>query len=307
LTFAGKSSLINTSFQKLYDKIVVTTEINPTELLNELLEYYVKYKPTWNAFIDFIKLINKSLSCKILPETKHLLLKVFSNKSSATYHLMCIKCKQYGFKYQLNTSQLPFYECFNCHHQNTLRKPQVVFVTFPILPLLKGLIEAHGSNLIYHHQKQDSFPICDIFNGIIYNQVINKNGPCLVIGTNTDGIKRFISSLYSLWPLFISLYNIPPHLRLKEENIATAALFCGKQINMDYFYENFVEELEAINKAGGIDTIHGKIPVYCILASLDSTARPKLQQHNQFNGFYGCSFCYSKGESIGGSLKYPYR
>lgn len=258
--------------------------------------------------IEFIKIINKALGFKLLPETKYLLLKVFSADSDAIYHLKCVSCHKYGFKYQLNTQIQSIYYCFRCGHPNTIAKPKVIFVSFPLRSLLTSLVHTHENHLILHNKKQNIFPMEDVFNGNIYNNTLEKTrGSFLILGTNTDGVQRFKSSKDSLWPQYMTLYNIPAHLRMKQENIIISGLFSGKEIEMDYFYENIIKDIEEINERGGISTKAGNIPCFCLLASLDSTARPKLQKHMQFNGFHGCSFCFTKGESIEGSMKYPQR
>jgi hypothetical protein len=71
--------------------------------------------------------------------------------------------------------------------------------------------------------------------------------------------------------------------------------------------DSFVLEIDKINEQGGLDTEHGKLKILLSTASLDSIARPKLQNHIQFNGYCGCTYCYTKGEFIGGSMKYPTR
>lgn len=41
-----------------------------------------------------------------------------------------------------------------------------------------------------------------------------------------------------------------------------------------------------------------------LLCSVDTVARPILRNRVQFNGHYGCSWCYSFCDYIGGSVRY---
>jgi hypothetical protein len=52
------------------------------------------------------------------------------------------------------------------------------------------------------------------------------------------------------------------YIRTKQENIVVSALFSGRKIEMDYFFEAFVDEILEINKTGGIQTKLGMLPVY---------------------------------------------
>ncbi|XP_076686458.1 uncharacterized protein LOC143378519 [Andrena cerasifolii] len=46
-------------------------------------------------------------------------------------------------------------------------------------------------------------------------------------------------------------------------------------------------------------------PLIPIAACVDSVARPLLQNRLQFNGYYGCSWCYIYGKYMWGSVRYP--
>ncbi|CAG5072750.1 Protein of unknown function, partial [Cotesia congregata] len=57
-----------------------------------------------------------------------------------------------------------------------------------------------------------------------------------------------------------------------------------------------------------IVTEAGKTITYnCTIFSfpVDSVARPILQNRLQFNGFYGCSWCYHHGIYDSRSMRYP--
>lgn len=74
----------------------------------------------------------------------------------------------------------------------------------------------------------------------------------LALPLNTDGVPLFKSSLWSLWPVFLTIYNLPPTIRMKAENVllcglvraktvvgifdlpAKAAVLCMKQFNREY-------------------------------------------------------------------------
>jgi len=40
------------------------------------------------------------------------------------------------------------------------------------------------------------------------------------------------------------------------------------------------------------------IKVHSLVAPVDSVARPMIQNMKQFNGKYGCSYCYNKGKVV---------
>jgi hypothetical protein len=259
--------------------------------------------------IDFINIINKVAGKKVLPHTKYLLLKAFSSQAEATYHIMCSHCGFYGYNFCINEPRQQMYTCrqSNCGKPNFLERPKVLYVTFKVEPLIKKLLNKHKDNLLFHEQCQPQFPSVDVFSGKVYNEIVDKNGPFIAVGTNSDGVNRYTCSKEALWPQFLITYNLPASIRNKQENILITALFSGRHIDMGDFYEEFVTEISLINRSGGIQLDGKRYPMFCINAALDSTARPKLQNHTQFNGRFGCSFCYTEGVSIDGSMKYPSR
>jgi len=85
---------------------------------------------------------------------------------------------------------------------------------------------------------------------------------------------------------------------------------------MNTFLKPFVKELIDLHNNGFLSTtfIHNepiKIYVHTLVAPVDSIARPMIQCMKQFNGKYGCSYWYHKGEQIrldnGHGLKNVYR
>lgn len=49
----------------------------------------------------------------------------------------------------------------------------------------------------------------------------------LAFSLNTDGIPLYKSSSWGLWPVFLTILNLPPAIRMKAENILLAALWYG--------------------------------------------------------------------------------
>lgn len=72
---------------------------------------------------------------------------------------------------------------------------------------------------------------------------------------------------------------------------------------MDLFLRPFIDELLTLETNGFwcIPYEHKEpilIKVYALLATVDTVARPLIQNIKQFNGAYGCSYCFHKGEQI---------
>ncbi|KAL7289590.1 hypothetical protein TKK_0016557 [Trichogramma kaykai] len=151
----------------------------------------------------------------------------------------------------------------------------------------------------------------DIYNGKQYKKVIEKIGDeaqtwyatCVF---NSDGSPVFKSSTYSLWPIQISINEIPANIRQKET--ITWALWFGKnKPEMNTFLKVFVDTLQKIS-VDGINcvfqnSIAKNIKLYAVCCCVDSVARAPMQGITQFNGFYGCNWCLHPGKSVKNKTK----
>lgn len=243
-----------------------------------------------------------SVGAKFVPETKYYLQKIFSEKSTACLYFVCCNCEKLGFKLRL-PSNVQIKECTKCGSTDYKSVPE--FVTFPIAVTLSSLLEVHKNNSNFHAEPPEPFPMEDVYNSKLYRDAVSEEGTICAIGLNSDGVKKFNKTKNSFYPLFIQTYNLRKEIRQKPENLIIFGLYNGTNLPTDSLIDPLSIELDFINNNGGIDSPVGRIPVYCINASLDSVARPKFQNHKQFNGRFGCSMCYSKGKSVGGSMKYP--
>lgn len=117
--------------------------------------------------------------------------------------------------------------------------------------------------------------------------VLGKDDLTLIC--NCDGALVFKSSKCSIWPVQCQVIKLKPELR--EKHILMSALWFGP----------FVKEASLL-ETEGIDwqDIQGNGHVSKVLV-LDSIARRLLCNTKQFNGLYGCDFCYHKG-----GKSYPY-
>ena len=49
----------------------------------------------------------------------------------------------------------------------------------------------------------------------------------LALSINTGGVPLIKSSSTSFWPVYLIVHNLPPSIRMNEENIVLCAVWCG--------------------------------------------------------------------------------
>ncbi|KAH7944556.1 hypothetical protein HPB52_021373 [Rhipicephalus sanguineus] len=152
-------------------------------------------------------------------------------------------------------------------------------------------------------RNSESTSMSDITDGSQYRASRNKVGMAahdLTVTVNSDGSPVFKSSKYSIWPVQTTLDQLPPLLRWK--NVMMPLLWYGNEHpNMTLLLEAFVVQLQKLNARGISWTFNNNqicSKVYCICCCADSPARAAMQHMIQFNGYYGCSWCYHPGNNI---------
>lgn len=124
---------------------------------------------------------------------------------------------------------------------------------------------------------------------------------------NSDGTPVFKSSNYSLWPIHLTLNELPPKLRYKHVILA-ALSFGPSEPRMNVFLKPFVEQAKTLAETGvswrktGNPTNSKLVGLMCCV---DSVARPQMQNTTEFNGYFGCGFCLHPGTLVERQVTYP--
>lgn len=139
----------------------------------------------------------------------------------------------------------------------------------------------------------------------MYRQIANgrmmKDPNALSISFDCDGVPVFKSSNFSIWPLQGILNELPQKER--KDNILLLGLWFGSsKPAMTTLLKPFTDEMKTLGSEGfkwckeGGKSICST--VYACVCSADSVARCILQNIKQFNGEYGCNWCYNPGETV---------
>ena len=115
----------------------------------------------------------------------------------------------------------------------------------------------------------------------------------LRLGLSTDGFNPFgnLSSTYSCWPVMLVIYNLPPFLCMKKENIMLTLLIPGSKQpgnDIDIYLQPLIEDLlELWNNGVNVFDSFDK-EVFNLRAILIWTI-------NDFPAYGNLSGCYTKG------------
>lgn len=230
----------------------------------------------------------------------------------------CIK-SLYFFKKYFSKSQTPvrrhFYctncmcplqdskaTCGICHEKD---KNVSFFIEIPVMDQLKKLYNRfdfyHLLQSKYNRKKMNANNYEDIYDGQIYKEKSRPGGPLsnsnnISFMWNTDGVSLFKSSNFQIWPLFLTINELPFHLRSKKENLILAGLWFGPDKPLPaYFLHSISVELNEL--ANGVDfyvpALQDSIRVegHVICGTCDLPAKSLFLNLLQYNGSYGCAKC----------------
>ncbi|XP_076892266.1 uncharacterized protein LOC143543947 [Bidens hawaiensis] len=141
--------------------------------------------------------------------------------------------------------------------------PKLVMVYMPIGPRLQRLFYSKKTtqHLTWHANRKLSEKMChpsdarpwDHFNKVFPD--FSKETRNIRLGLCTDGLSPNTTNgtPYSCWPVFITVYNLPPWLALKEQYIQVPLIIPGQKNpkqNLDIFLQPLVDELKLLWQDG---------------------------------------------------------
>lgn len=213
-------------------------------------------------------------------------------------HYFCPKCLAL-----INFENINRAECNTCkveYNKKNLEKNKNYFFYLPLEDQLKQLIST--KHFLQFRKNCDE---SDIVNSKEYLRLVEKNvisANDITIQWNTDGIAVSNSSIRSVWPILVTVNELP--YRLRKNNMLLCGLWFGKtKPPMNLFLRPFVNELIHLHDNGFTSTTFLSnepilIKVHTLVSPVDSGARPGIQNTKQYNGKFGCPYCLHRGKRV---------
>ena len=200
-------------------------------------------------------------------------------------------------------------QCEKCNHLFSTAenlKQGNYFINIPIKQQIVSLLSDPQLFLLLTNRNLDDLEniqtVNDITTSALYKNLIESrtfSGNDLSLTWNTDGVSVFHSSNFSVWPLQVFLNELPPHLRSK--NVLLAGLWFGEKPEMNTFLKPFVDECGGLQNHGFYfrDEIQPRKVIPLIFCA-DAPARAMVRNSKQYNGYYGCDWCETRGVLVEG-------
>ncbi|XP_062705641.1 uncharacterized protein LOC134287586 [Aedes albopictus] len=250
-----------------------------------LLHIFIRHNLTNSALEDFLRLINVMVGFSSLPTTYYSFTSYFGTQQFVRHYV----CKGCGLYMDENSEEM----CNICG-----KSEKTFFISFDLASAIKTVILRNWEQIQEYKSSLVDGEISDILQGKVARKIYDAcNSYNILISFNTDGVAAFNSNIKkSLWPILVTINNLPPVLRYIRKNIIVAGLWLSHgEPDLDIFMKPFLGQLKDLADEGFtvLNDVFCKVITIC--CCVDSVARCKLQQIKQFNGYEACSFCLHPG------------
>eukprot|EP00733_Pompholyxophrys_punicea_P001014 Pompholyxophrys_punicea_v1_NODE_419_length_2008_cov_10.730671.p1 type:complete len:325 gc:universal NODE_419_length_2008_cov_10.730671:926-1900(+) len=151
--------------------------------------------------------------------------------------------------------------CSNCHSElpySAAACPEQCIVgplgvSYFVEYLLENILQEKFSSPEFPEQikhklnrmKRNADAIEDVYDGRIYKSIseLSEYGS-LGVGLNTDGVPIFKKSKFSIWPIFMIYYDLPPAIRYKYSSMSLVGLWLSaEKPRMNTFLEPICRDI----------------------------------------------------------------
>ena len=203
----------------------------------------------------------------------------------------------------------------NANRYNSTNHPVRKFIYLPIGPRLVRMFGSKAiSQILQAHigrTRTCTDYVYDIHDSPQWAEAYSSNGVfCgdprgISLGFCTDGINPFSHNrvTYSMWPMMLTLLNLPREMRNSFSNILLLGVVPGngshEPQNLDPYVEVMIDELIQISRSDAIYDAYKnepfKLKVEILLYTLDYPGLGKVLKMSGSGAYKGCMWCEIKG------------
>ena len=286
------------------------SKLSALESATILYAFAMRHCLSKDGIVDLLNLMKLHLPEEAkVPGSQYLLEKALCvNMSTVTKCFYCMSCES-----PVSTKGDVCEECHARINETELIKYGKYFLMFDIRHSLQKVLELKevSSNLVKNlairtqNRSQPGYVAstpsfyADIVDGDWYRKLPLKDND-ITCSFNTDGVNVFKSSTFSIWPIFLSFTELSYKIR-RNHTVLVGMWFGKKKPSFQTFLTPFVDQCNQLSTEGLSWNVNGlclNSRVFFVIIAADSVARAPLQGLKQFNGKFGCPFCYNPGKSL---------
>jgi len=209
----------------------------------------------------------------------------FSNQNESPE----IKCNYFCSNCQTQTHKVGI--CQSCHSNSTKN----TFHFVDIEPQLSGFISRNMKLIESVFERRHRMK--DLCNSNHY--ILDPNRLNLMI--YTDGINLDKKNKSSLWPVVLSLIELPSEVRDSKANKFIFGVWKGKKPKSKFLFDELIKFVDKwrnegikVNVAGELVSI--KVDIYGLIADAPAKATSLFLKNH--TGYYSCPYCKIRGQYV---------
>ena len=266
-------------------------EVTETDIASTLVLLKKKHRLSVHCVNDIISFL-KILKVPNTPSSWYKVKRLLNDcKPTSTEYFICPVCNQ------ITNNNKQYTNCSTNHHEELQS-----FRSFSIQEQLQSVL-LNNTNIDLSYTNDDLI-MRDIHDGAFYKSICtDKSKEILTLTINVDGVQPSKGSQSTIWPILLTINEIPRNLRFKLENVVFGGIWPGpskpSHDQVRLFLRPFIDELLRLERGyrfrladGNIHTIH----VYLIGACCDKPAQAALQCIAEPAGSFGCGRCEVEGD-----------
>ncbi len=201
--------------------------------------------------------------------------------------------------------------CSKCGSERFVNgQPAKLYRYIPVIPQLQRLYAAkHSAEWMRwagDHTHPSDGSVSDIteslgFREFVVNSSFFDDIRNVVLTLCTDGMNPWDTGTYSVWPLLLSVVNLPPDIRTRAEFFIMAGLIGGHPKHLGPYLKPLIDDviefgMKGVNTydASRKETFEMKFRVLLSLADYPGSAKLYCQKGS--GGINGCMKCLIKGQ-----------
>lgn len=250
-----------------------STDLSVEDIFALTVKFALDFALPWNGIEALHKLIVHILDRHDIPTSKYLFKKhVGVGVENAHFHFYCGQCMNLvaetsGDLAERNRVQATCSVCAKSLTGRQMMSDGNFFITLPVQQQLSSLLTdksvanalRDGLSSVAQRDSSAADHVTDITDGALYKEFRSnlKSRDAITLTLSSDGSPVFKCSKYSMWPVQLSLNELPVHMRHK--NLLMSALWYGQdKPDMTLLLSPVVREVEKLANNSVTWTSRGK-------------------------------------------------
>ncbi|KAJ8665592.1 hypothetical protein QAD02_007254 [Eretmocerus hayati] len=214
-----------TQIDSLLRTVQTTNTVCPGAFLRSILHRSFRNHICFSGIVDMANLFNIAFNQKLLPDTRYLVDKMCNANTEFTLHAACLICSADVGTFVEGQARVKCHKCHSLVDVSRRCNPNFFAIIDPS-EVVRDLLQTYGDHYdnVLKGRKPSATVLRDVYDSSGYRSFrasLPESEKYLYVSGSfqADGMEAFEDSLYSIWPIYIIINELPPPPPLKLDLI----------------------------------------------------------------------------------------